>query len=411
VTTPDVLRKKLSLRCDVDTIFLKPGREKSLRLRHPWIFSGAIDRVRGVPQAGDTVDIQSSAGEWLGRAAYSPLSNIRARVWTFDSNEVVDAALLRKRLESALALRKALIPEGETDALRLVHGESDGLPGVIVDRYAGWLVIQCLTAAADGWKDTIVDTLVELTGISQVYERSDVDVRRLEGLPERAGMVRGEAAPEMVTISENGLKFAVDVRAGQKTGFYIDQRHNRQRVRQLSAGRETLNCFCYTGSFSAYALAGGARSVLSVDSSGDALKAGAQNLRLNGLDEEKATWLEGDVFQVLRKLRDQGRSFDLVILDPPKFAPTAAQVEQAARGYKDINLLAFKLLRPGGLLFTFSCSGGVTADLFQKIVAGAALDARVDARLLEHLGQGVDHPVALNFPEGTYLKGLVVARM
>ena len=395
----------------MDAIFLKPGREKSLRLRHPWIFSGAIDRVRGVPQPGDTVDVLSSAGEWLCRAAYSPLSNIRARVWTFDAETRVDAVLIHKRLESALALRSALVPESETDALRLVHGESDGLPGVIVDRYAGWLVIQCLTAGADMWKDTIIDALVELTGITQVYERSDVDVRHLEGLPERVGMVRGEAAPEEVTIVENGLKFAVDLRSGQKTGFYLDQRLNRRRLGQLSAGRDILNCFSYTGAFSAYALAGGARSVLSVDSSSEVLKTGAQNIRLNGLNEEQATWLDGDVFQVLRKLRDQGRSFDLVVLDPPKFAPTVAQVEQATRGYKDINLLALKLLRPGGLLFTFSCSGGVSADLFQKIVAGAALDARVDARIVEHLSQGVDHPVALNFPEGTYLKGLILARM
>ncbi len=395
----------------MDAIFLKPGREKSIRLRHPWIFSGAIDRVRGVPQPGDTVDVLSSAGEWLCRAAYSPLSNIRARVWTFDAETRVDAALIHKRLESALALRSALVPESETDALRLVHGELDGLPGVIVDRYAGWLVIQCLTAGADVWKDTIIDALMELTGIAQVFERSDVDVRHLEGLPERAGMVRGEAAPEEVTIVENGLKFAVDLRTGQKTGFYLDQRHNRRRLGELSAGRDILNCFCYTGAFSAYALAGGARSVLSVDSSSEVLKTGAQNLRLNELNEEQATWLDGDVFQVLRKLRDQGRSFDLVVLDPPKFAPTVAQVEQATRGYKDINLLALKLLRPGGLLFTFSCSGGVSADLFQKIAAGAALDARVDARIVEHLSQGVDHPVALNFPEGTYLKGLILARM
>ena len=395
----------------MDAILLKPGREKSLRQRHPWIFSGAIDRIRGNPQAGDTVDIFSSIEEWLCRAAYSPQSNIRARVWTFDPAENVDAGLIHKRLESAVALRKALVPEEETDALRLVHGESDGLPGVIVDRYAGWLVIQCLTAGADAWKEILIDALVELTGIGQVYERSDVDVRRLEGLSERAGLVRGDTPPEQVIIHENGLKFAVDLRAGQKTGFYLDQRRNRQRLGQLSAGRDVLNCFCYTGAFSAYALAGRARSVLSVDSSSEVLKMGTQNLSLNGLDEERATWQAGDVFQVLRKLRDQGRSFDLLVLDPPKFAPTAVQVEQAARGYKDINLLAFKLLRPGGLLFTFSCSGGVSADLFQKIVAGAALDARVDARIVEHMGQGVDHPIALNFPEGTYLKGLVVARM
>ncbi len=394
----------------MDAIVLRAGREKSLRQRHPWIFSGAVDRVLGEPQVGDTVDVLSSAGEWLCRAAYSPMSNIRARVWTFEPDEEVGEALLRKRLESALALRRALIPAAETDALRLVHGESDGLPGVIIDRYAGWLVIQCLTAGADAWKDVVIDALEEMTGLHQVYERSDVDVRRLEGLPEHAGLVRGSAAPAAVTITENGLKFAVDLQAGQKTGFYLDQRPNRQRLGQLSAGREVLNCFCYTAAFSVYALAGGARSVFSVDSSGDFLETGRQNLRLNGADEEKASWLEGDVFKVLRKLRDQGRSFDLVVLDPPKFAPTAAHVEQAARGYKDINLLAMKLLRPGGLLFTFSCSGGVSADLFQKIVAGAALDARVDARIVEHLGQGPDHPVALNFPEGTYLKGLVVAR-
>lgn len=392
-------------------IVLKPGRDKSLRLRHPWLFSGAIDRVRGDPQAGDTLDIYSSAEEWLCRAAYSPSSSIRARVWTFDPDERVDASFLAKRLERACSLRSALVAEDETDAVRLVNGESDGLPGVIVDRYGGWLVVQCLSAGADAWKDAIIDALVEITGVTQVYERSDVDVRRLEGLPEKTGLLRGSAEPEMVTIHENGLKFWVDLRSGQKTGFYIDQRRNRQRLRQLAAGRETLNCFCYTGAFSAYALDGGASSVLSVDSSGDVLETAAQNLRLNGLEDKRAAWLEGDVFQVLRKLRDQGRSFDLLVLDPPKFAPTAAQVEQAARGYKDINLLAFKLLRPGGLLFTFSCSGGVSADLFQKIVAGAALDARVDARIVEHLSQGPDHPVALNFPEGAYLKGLVVARM
>jgi len=394
----------------LDEIVLKAGREKSVRQRHPWIFSGAVERANGSPGPGATVDVLSSQGEWLCRAAFNPQSNIRARVWTFVQGEAVDAGLLQRRVTAALALRKALVPAGETDALRLVHGESDGLPGFIVDRYADWLVIQCLTAGADCWKDALVDALVEQAGISQVFERSDVDVRRLEGLPERSGLLRGARLPAWVVIRENGLRFNVDLQSGQKTGFYLDQRPNRQRLGQLAAGRQVLNCFCYTGAFSAYALAGGAESVLSVDSSADALAGGVENIRLNQLSEEKAQWLEGDVFQVLRKLRDQGCAFDLVILDPPKFAPTAAQAEQAARGYKDINLLAFKLLRPGGLLFTFSCSGGISADLFQKIVAGAALDARVEARILEHLTQGPDHPVALNFPEGAYLKGLVVAK-
>lgn len=392
-------------------ITLKTGREKSVLQRHPWIFSGAVESVQGDPGVGETVEVLSASGEWLGRAAYSPQSNIRARMWTWDPQQTVDAGFIRRQVAQALALRKTLIPQRETNALRLVHGESDGLPGVIVDRYADWLVVQCLTAGADAWKSEILAALTELTGISQVYERSDVDVRRLEGLPERAGLLSGAAAPERVVIEENGLKFGVDVRTGQKTGFYLDQRYNRQRLGQMAAGRQVLNCFCYTGAFSAYALAGGATDVLSIDSSAHALLVGQENIRLNDLPESKATWLEGDVFQLLRKLRDQARAFDLIVLDPPKFAPTAVQVEQAARGYKDINLLAFKLLRPGGLLFTFSCSGGISADLFQKIVAGAALDAKVDAKIVEHLAQGCDHPVALTFPEGTYLKGLVLAKV
>ena len=392
-------------------IILRTGREKSVLQRHPWIFSGSVESTRGDPGIGETVEVLSAAGDWLGQAAYSPQSNIRARMWTWDPDQAVDEEFIGRQLAQALALRKTLIPEQETNALRLVHGESDGLPGLIVDRYADWLVVQCLTAGAEAWKPQIVSALVELTGISQVYERSDVDVRRLEGLEEQSGLLAGLADPERVCIQENDLKFLVNIRTGQKTGFYLDQRYNRRRLGQLAAGRQVLNCFCYTGAFSAYALAGGATEVLSIDSSADALLAGQENIRINDLPELKATWLEGDVFQLLRKLRDQARAFDLIVLDPPKFAPTAAQAEQAARGYKDINLLAFKLLRPGGLLFTFSCSGGISADLFQKIVAGAALDAKVDAKIVEHLAQGPDHPVGLNFPEGTYLKGLVLVKV
>jgi 23S rRNA (cytosine1962-C5)-methyltransferase len=281
------------------------------------------------------------------------------------------------------------------------------LPGLVVDRYADVLVIQCLSAGIELWLKELVELLVELTGCEQVYERSDVDVRRLEGLPERVGALYGAAPTEPLIISENGLLFKVDLLHGQKTGFYIDQRHNRQRVGALAHGRRVLNCFCYSGGFGVYTLAGGASQVVSIDSSHEALLLARENYVINHLGTEQADWIEGDVFHELRLLRDRAQSFDAIILDPPKFAPTAAQAERAARGYKDINLLAFKLLRPGGLLFTFSCSGGISADLFQKIVAGAALDAGVDARIVEHLAQGVDHPVALNFPEGTYLKGLM----
>jgi 23S rRNA (cytosine1962-C5)-methyltransferase len=331
-------------------------------------------------------------------------------MWSWDPDETIDAAFFRRRLQAALDLRRALIPESETDALRLVHAESDGLPGLVVDRYADRLVVQILSAGAERWRDVLMDLLVELTGIANLYERSDVEVRGLEGLPQREGPVRGETPAVPVLIHENGLAFAVDFVAGQKTGFYIDQRRNRARLGQVCAGKDVLNCFCYTGGFSVYALANGARSVLSIDTSGEALAAAKENVIRNDLDRPGVEWLEADVFHALRAFRDEiaPPRYDVIILDPPKFAPTAAQAERAARGYKDINLLALKLLRPGGLLFTFSCSGGITADLFQKIVSGAALDAGVEAEIVEHLTQGADHPVALNFPEGAYLKGLVV---
>jgi 23S rRNA (cytosine1962-C5)-methyltransferase len=301
------------------------------------------------------------------------------------------------------------IPSG-TDALRLIHAESDGLPGLIVDRYADTLVIQFLSAGAEFWRETIADILLEETGLQSIYERSDADVRELEGLSQRTGTLRGVIPNFPFIILENSLKFTVNLETGHKTGFYLDQRENRLRVRSLAEGRDMLDCFCYTGGFTVNALAGGAKSVLSVDSSGEALALCRQNVALNSPDDARHSILEGDVFQLLRKFRDEARSFDLIVLDPPKFAPTIAQAEKAARGYKDINLLAFKLLRPGGLLVTCSCSGGVDAALFQKIVASAALDAGVDAQILAHLEQAPDHPVALNFPEGSYLKGLVCMR-
>lgn len=389
------------------SLILKPGRDKSVLHRHPWIYSGAVGQVNGNPQAGDTVEVRNASGDWLGRAAYSPASQIRARLWTWDAEEAVDEAYFRTRIERALALRRALISPGETDSYRLIHGESDGLPGLVVDRYAGWLVVQILSAGIEPHRDLLAGLLAELTGVENIYERSDVDVRQLEGLPNRTGVLRGAPPPNPLWIHEHGLTFAVDLATGQKTGFYLDQRANRRRVGELAAGRSVLNCFCYSGGFSLYALRGGAASVLSVDASADALEQGRQNLAANALPASRADWLQGDVFHVLRDLRDRARKFDLIVLDPPKFAPTAAQAEKAARGYKDINLLAFKLLNPGGLLATFSCSGGISADLFQKIVAGAALDAGVNARIIDLLRQGPDHPVALNFPEGAYLKGII----
>lgn len=387
-------------------IILKKERDRSVRLRHPWIFSGAIGRVDGEPGMGETVDVLSADGEFLGRAAFSPHSSIRARLWAWEEVEIGEE-FFRHQIRKAVDARKRVIRNAGDNALRLVYAEADGLPGVIVDRYGEVLVFQCLTAGAENCKESIVAALIKETGCDQIYERSDLDVRDLEGLPPHSGQLHGPEIPERLEICENGLKFLIDVKGGQKTGFYLDQRYNRQRVREMTAGLSILNCFCYTGGFTVYSLSGGADHVLSVDSSSDALELGKENLALNNLPAEKADWLEGDVFQLLRRMRDEGRKFDAIVLDPPKFAPTAAQAEKAARGYKDINLLSFKLLNPGGLLFTFSCSGGVSAELFQKIVAGAALDARVEARIVEHLSQGPDHPIALNFPESAYLKGLV----
>jgi 23S rRNA (cytosine1962-C5)-methyltransferase len=319
----------------------------------------------------------------------------------------VDADFLRGQLRRAIALRRFWVMP-ETNALRLVHAESDGLPGLVVDRYNDWLVVQLLTAGVEYWRDTLVSLLAEITGIQQIYERSDVDVRKLEGLAPRAGSLLGGEPGGPVEVSENWLRYLVDIRGGQKTGFYLDQRHNREQVGALCAGRRVLNCFSYTGGFSVYALASGAESVLSVDSSGPALHAGEENIRLNNLPAEKAESLEGDVFKVLREFNAVGRTFDLIILDPPKFAQTAAQAQRAARGYKDINRLALQLLTPGGILATFSCSGGISPELFQKIIAGAALDAGRDAKIVLTLTQAPDHPVAMNFPEGAYLKGLVL---
>jgi 23S rRNA (cytosine1962-C5)-methyltransferase len=386
-------------------LILKPGREKSLLRRHPWVFSGAVERVDGNPDRGETILVRSSHGAFLGWAAFSPKSQIVARVWDFAEPTQIDREFFRARLQRAIGMRSALLNVSNDGAVRLVHGESDGLPGVVVDRYAESLVLQLGSAGAYRWRDTLVELLGELTGVHAIFERSDTDVLALEGLQPSVGERHGIVAAEPITFEENGVRFRVDLRHGHKTGFYLDQRDNRALVRSLAAGREVLDCFCYTGAFTASALAGGASAVTAIDSSAESLAMAAGHIELNGL--AGAQFVEADVFQMLRRLRDQGRSFDLIVLDPPKFAPTAALAERAARGYKDINLYAFKLLRPGGLLLTFSCSGGVSRDLFQKIVAGAALDAGVDAQILRLLNAAPDHPVALAFPEGEYLKGLL----
>ena len=395
------------------TVWIKPGREKSLLRLHPWIFSGAISRAEGdngLPGQGETVEVLDAHGHFLARGAFSPNSQIQVRVWTWRPDQAIDVDFFRQRFSQATQLRRALIDPQSTNAFRLVHAESDGLPGLGVDRYGEGGVIQCLSCGAERWGAEFADLLVENTGCTSLYERSDADVRALEGLKPRTGLIYGTEPPENLQMLENGRRFWVDVRGGHKSGFYLDQRENRARLGQLAAGREVLDCFTYTGGFSVSALAGGARSITAIDSSAANLALASKNVVLNGFSAERVRWVEGDGCQELRASRDRGLSYDLIVLDPPKFAATKAQIQRAARGYKDINLLAFKLLRVGGLLVTFSCSGGVDADLFQKIVAGAALDAGVDARIVDRLQQSQDHPVGLNFPEGAYLKGLVCFR-
>ena len=390
------------------TIRLKAGKERSLLRRHPWIFESAI--ARGAADAGETVRVESDQGHFLAWAAYSPASKIRARVWCFDEAQRIDAAFFNATIRSAVLAREKF--GIQSDSRRLVHGESDGLPGLIVDRYGDTLVAQFLSSGAERWKDVLADALLSATGLTRLYERSDASSRALEGLPELSGWLRGDGPLELV-LHEHDWQLALNIASGHKTGFYLDQRDSRKKFadycRRLKFER-VLNCYCYTGGFTVAALTGGAAHVTSIDSSGPALEKAAANVALNGFAADRVTFMDADVNASLRQFGAAGQTFDAIVLDPPKLAPTVAHAERAARAYKDINRLAFKLLAPGGVLFTYSCSGGISADLFHKIVASAGIDAQVDGFISERLGGAPDHPMTINFPEGEYLKGLVVMR-
>ena len=387
---------------------LRDGKERSLLRRHPWVFEGSV--LKGGADSGETVRVQAHDGPFLAWGAYSPRSSIRVRAWSFDESERIDDAFFERRLVVALALRQRLAVA--SDGVRLVHGEADGLPGLIVDRYGDVLSVQFLAAGVERWRDSIADALVRASGLSRIYERSDSGVRALEGLAPRTGWLRGEGATEIV-IREHDWSLALDVALGHKTGFYLDQRDNRRWfahwVRQLGCAR-VLNCYCYTGGFSVAAFAGGAQHVVSVDSSAPALDGAKSNVARNGFGDRSAEYVDADVNQTLRDRLKAGDRFDAIVLDPPKFAPTGSHAERAARAYKDINRLALKLLAPGGVLFTFSCSGGIGAELFHKIVAGAGIDAGVNAAIVQRLEAACDHPTTIEFPEGEYLKGLVLLK-
>ena len=396
------------------SIRLRPGKERSLQRRHPWIFDSAI--AKGAADAGETVRVETADGSFLAWAAFSPTSRIKARAWSFDAGQRIDAAYLSGLVAQSVAARQRF--DIRSDGLRLVHGESDGLPGLIVDRYGDTLVAQFLACGVERWKSVLCDALLECTGLSRLYERSDASVRELEGLPSATGWLRGQGDTE-VSIREHEWQLTLDIATGHKTGFYLDQRDSRKRfadVVQQMGLRQVLNCYCYTGGFTVAALSGQRAAgisdghVTSIDSSGPALERARQHVMLNGFDAAQVEFLDADVNASLRRFGTEGRQFDAIVLDPPKFAPTAAHAERAARAYKDINRLALKILRPGGALFTYSCSGGIDAALFHKIVASAGADAGVDGYIVDHLSAAPDHAMTLNFPEGDYLKGLVVVR-
>ena len=390
-------------------LILHPGKERSLFRRHPWIFDSSVARLAGHARPGDTVTVMDARGNPLAKAAYSPHSKIRARIWSFDPATVIDHAFFKRRVAESVARRAALPELAGQQGLRLIHAESDGLPGVIADRYGDTVVVQLTSAGAEKWRGALVDGLKQATGCARIHERSDSEVRGLEGLEPATGWLFGAAPADEIVIEEHGVKMAVDIVAGHKTGFYLDQRENCRLLAELSRDKRVLDCFCYTGGFSLQALAGGATSVLSIDSSQPALERAAANLALNPqLDATKAAWRCANVFDELRQLKAANETFDLIVLDPPKFAPSASHAERASRAYKDINLLGFKLLAPGGFMMTYSCSGGIGVELFQKIVAGAASDAGRTARIVKRLQGAADHPVDLAFPEGEYLKGLLL---
>ena len=389
------------------TVWLKPGREKSLRRRHPWVFSGAVGRVDGEPEPGATVDLVGSSGEFLARGAWSPASQIRARVWSFEANEAIDAAFFRRRLVRAVESRRRLELLDAHGACRLVFSESDGLPGLIVDRYGEFLVCQFSSAGAEAWAETIVELLVEICNPRGIYERSEGGARHKEGLPSRRGLLAGEEPPAELTIATGGVRLVVDMASGQKTGAYLDQQRNRERVAAHARDAEVLDAFSYTGGFAIVCLKAGALRATLIDSSPDALKLAEREAASNDV-LDRCRFVVANVFDELRVVRDAGTRFDLVVLDPPKFVHSADQVTAGSRGYKDINMLGLELVRPGGVLATFSCSGHVDAALFQKIVAGAAVDAGRTAQIVERLSQPPDHPVATEFPEADYLKGLIL---
>ena len=393
------------------TVFLSPGKDKPVRQGHPWIFSGALRKEPRDPVAGMTVDVLDADKKFVARGYYNPSSQIRVRVLTTNEFEMIDAPFIRQRIRASIERRADILASGQTTSVRLVAHESDLLPGLIVDRYGEWIVFQIVTAGMERWRKEIIQALIDVCKPIGIMERSDDAVREKEGLPIRSEVVFGAPASGLIPILENGMKLFVDIEGGHKTGFYLDQRDNRAVIRDYANGRRVLNCFSFTGGFSIAAMLGGATDIINADESGPALEISRKNLEANGFNTRDDQFVRADVFKLLRDYKSTGETFDLIILDPPKFVSSNAQIDRACRGYKDLNLLAMQLLKPDGLLATFSCSGLISRDLFQKVVFGASVDAKCNMQILRHLSQSEDHPTLLTFPESLYLKGLLLRKI
>lgn len=389
-------------------IKLKKGKEKAVWQHHPWVFSGAVEKIKGKPTNGDVVKVVAPNGDFLAYGYFNDQSRVAVRLLEWDENIAINAEWYEQKIAKAVQSRAQFVDDTKTNAYRLIFSEADFLPGLIVDRYADFLSVQILSTGIEQAKDTIIDILIKLIKPKGIFDRSDATARTHEGITAENGLLWGTAPATFIEVKENGIKYHINIAEGQKSGFYCDQRDNRSLLAGYAKGKSVLDCFSYSGGFTLNAFAHGAKEITSVDSSALAIETLKQNIILNQFDQQQHIAIQSDVNKQLRAFKDEGKKFDVVVLDPPKYAPSRSALDRAARAYKDLNRLGLLLLESGGLLATFSCSGAVDIDTFKQIIAWAALDAGKEVQIIRQFSQPEDHPVRLSFPEGEYLKGLLV---
>ena len=389
-------------------VILKKGKEKAALQRHPWIFSGALDKVKGSPANGEVVRVLAADKEFLAYGYFNEKSRVAVRMLEWDETKTIDRDWYQQKIRTAIASRAHVLRNGDTNTCRLVFSEADFLPGLIVDRYADFLSLQILSAGIENAKEDIISILREELQPTGIFDKSDATARTHEDLEVANGLLWGENPPEFLEVKENGIIYHINIAGGQKSGFYCDQRDNRQVLAAYTQGKAVLDCFSYSGGFSLNSFKAGASHVTSVDSSALALDTLQQNIDLNGFDKAQSTVIQSDVNKQLRVFKEEGKKFDVIVLDPPKYAPSRSALDRAARAYKDLNRLGMGLLESGGLLATFSCSGAVDIETFKQIIAWAALDAGKEIQIVKQFSQPEDHPVRISFPEGEYLKGLLL---